>query len=157
MYSLHVGSNLNETIQFTPFSNCLNAIVLMRAWDFDNSNKTNWIPIEWIEFNQREGTAMINLSKVNKVGIYNVGFQAQSYTDMYLNTYEDVITKLYNTIISLVNNNAEIVTPTFEKYVIYDKTKNFTISFTDEENDDVFINTISSSGLYAFVSSTQQK
>ena len=155
-YSLHVGSNLNSTIEFVPFLSWINAKFVLRAWDYDNSTKINWTQIDWIKFNFNAGSALIDLSKVNFTGSFNVGFQAQSYTTKFVTSYEDVITQLYNTSITLINQNSEIVTPNFDKYVVNATTKNFTISLTDEEDDKVYIKTNSSSGLYVFSSKTNR-
>ena len=69
-YILDVGTNINNTLQFLPFSNCINAKMLIRAWDSQTSNKTNWTLINWIDLDQVSGTATINITNIQYIFNY---------------------------------------------------------------------------------------
>ena len=156
-YILDVGSNINNTLQFLPFSNCINAQMLIRAWDSQTSNKTNWILIDWIDLDQVSGTATINVTKISSVGTTIVGFQAQSFTMKYLNSIENTYTELFNTSITFVNTNWELLNTTFEVYIVSGEIKNYTLAFADLEEDNIYISTKSTPDLNIFKSNAQQQ
>ena len=99
---------MNEVIKLIPFSSWINAKVLMRAWDYNTSNKTDCNVIDWIDFDQILGTAIINRSKITSVDTIIVGFQAQSYTFLDSNSLVNIVTDLQAVTFILFNNNCEL-------------------------------------------------
>ena len=156
-FTVNVGTNITELLVLTPFSNWANARVVIRAWDYDTSNKTNWNPISWIAINQEKGTAFVNTSMITSIGLIKVGFQAQSYTLLYRTTIDDVKTDLFQSDFNFVNSNSEFVSSNIEPFIVVEQTKNFSIIFNDAEDDTTQIKTNNTSGLLVFVSSTKQK
>ena len=156
-YTFLVGKAYNDSIQLTPFSSWINAKILMRAWDYNSSNKTYWNIINWIDFDQRNGISVLNKSKIVAAGSIIVGFQAQSYTFLDSGSYENIVTELQKVTFIFINKNAEIEDMDSLKYLISGEIKNITISLNDHEDDTTFIKATSTAGINVFISSTQQK
>ena len=156
-YTFLVGKIYNDSIQLTPFSSWINAKILMRAWDYNSSNKTYWNIINWIDFDQRNGIAILNKSKIIAADSVIIGFQAQSYTFLDSDSLENIVTELQKVTFIFVNKNTDIENMDNFKYLISGKIKNITISLIDNEDDITFIKAASTSGINVFVSSTQQK
>ena len=129
----------------------------MRAWDYNSSNKTYWNIINWISFDQRNGVATLNKSKIIDADSIVVGFQAQSYTFLDSNSFENIVTELQKVTFIFINKNTDIEAIDSFKYLISGEIKNITISLKDHEDDITFIKATSTSGINVFVSSTQQK
>ena len=156
-YTFLVGKIYNDSIQLTPFSSWINAKILMRAWDYNSSNKTYWNIINWIDFDQTNEIAVLNKSKIVTVDSIIVGFQAQSYTFLDSGSFENIATELQKVTFIFINKNTYIETMDSFKYLISGEIKNITISLNDHEDDTTFIKAASTSGINVFVSSTQQK
>ena len=156
-YSFRVGKIYNDSIQLTPFSSWINSKILMRAWDYNSSNKTYWNIINWIDFDQRNGIATINKSKIIAADSIVVGFQAQSYTFLDFGSLENIVTEIQKVTFVFINKNTDIENMDNFKYLISGEIKNITISLIDNEDDITFIKATSTSGINIFVSSTHQK
>ena len=156
-YSFRVGKIYNDSIQLTPFSSWINAKILMRAWDYNSSNKTYWNIINWIDFDQRNGIATLHKSKIVAVDSIIVGFQAQSYTFLDSGSLENIVTELQKVTFIFINKNADIEAMDNLKYLISGVIKNITISLNDHEDDTTFIKVTSTAGINVFIRSTQQK
>ena len=154
-YTIHIGSNINSIIELMPFSNCVNAKIIIRAWDYKNSNSTSCVPLDWIDIDQNTSTAIIQLSRITSVGTVEVGFQSQSFTFssiINIHTYSD----LYSSTFTFDNNNAKLVSSNIENYIVINEIKNMTITFVDDEEDHIFLNVSSTPEINVLVSSTQQ-
>ena len=156
-YTFLVGNIYNDSIQLTPFSSWINSKILMRAWDYNSSNKTYWNIINWIDFDQRNGIFTLNKSKITAAGSIVVGFQAQSYTLLYSDSFENIVTELQKVTFIFINKNAYIEAMDSFKYLISGEIKNITVSLNDNEDDITFIKATSTAGINVFVSSTHQK
>ena len=156
-YALLIGKIYNDPIQLAPFSSWINAKILMRAWDYNSSNKTYWNIINWIDFDQRNEIATIDKSKIIAVDSIIVGFQAQSYTFLDSGSLENIVTELQKVTFVFINKNADIKAVNSFKYLISGEIKNITISLNDNEDDTTFIKATSTLGINVFVSSTRQK
>ena len=154
-YTIHIGSNINNNIELIPFSNCVNAKIIIRAWDYKNSNSTSCVPLDWIDIDQNTSTAIIQLSRVTSVSTIEVGFQSQSFTfsSFYnIRTYSD----LYASTFTFDNNNAKLISSSIDSYIVINEIKNMSITFVDDEEDHIFFNISSTRGINVLVSSTQQ-
>ena len=76
---------------------------------------------------------------------------------LYLETIDDIYTDLYNSNITFVNNEWELLNTTFDIYIVSGDTKNYTLMFYDQEDDIIFISIISPSDLFIYASSTKQE
>ena len=155
IYTLHIGKNLNNTLNLVPFSSWTNAKMLIRAWDITSSNKTYWNSLDWIDINQQYETATINVNKIYSVQTTYIGFQAQIYTLNYF-ALSDILTDFYLTKIELINTNALLISIDIDDYVLHNKIKNFSALFADDENDNIFVKASATSGVFIFASRTQQ-
>ena len=156
-YTYLVGKIYNDSIQLAPFSSWINSKILMRAWDYNSSNKTYWNIINWIDFDQRNEIVTLNKSKITAAGSIVVGFQAQSYTFLDSGSLENIVTEQQKVTFMFINKNADIESIDSFKYLISGEIKNITISLNDNENDTIFIKATSTAGINVFISSTQQK
>ena len=76
---------------------------------------------------------------------------------LYLETLDDIYTDLYNSSITFINNEWELLNVTFDFYIVSGETKNYTLMFYDQEDDRILISVISPSDLFVYASSTKQK
>ena len=76
---------------------------------------------------------------------------------LYLETIDDIYTNLYNSSITFINNEWELLNATFDIYIVSGETKNYTLMFYDQEDDRILISVISPSDLFVYASSTKQE
>ena len=121
-YTIHIGSNINSNIELIPFSSCVNAKVIIRAWDYVISNSTSCASLDWIDIDQNSSTAIIQLSRVTSVSTIEVGFQSQSFTFssiINIHTYSD----LYSSTFTFDNNNVQLVSTKIDNYIVINEIK----------------------------------
>ena len=83
----------------------------------------------------------------------NIGFQAQIYTLNYL-SLSDILTEFSITNIAFTNSNTQLININLDDYILYGSIKNFTASFVDDEGDNIYVKTTSTSGVLIFASRT---
>ena len=144
-----VGSNLDPVYTLKPFESWQNIKFFIRVWQgFDNNV---WIIPSWVTINQTSSTVIIDSSRIISVGSFIMIFEAQivSYTFSEDQTQRTIASNNNSTLI-FTNNNWKLIESNAEFYIIKDQLKNYTILFSDDENDKIYLSVINNNGVNTY-------
>ena len=147
---IRIGTNLDLNISILPFTSNQNAKFLIQVCQV--SNNSDCITPTWISANQTSSTFNIDSTKINTVGINLLYFDAQIISNTYsVEQNQKIISSNNFSQITFKNNNWEIIDSNNDWYLVVNVMKNFTISFSDQENDPVYVNVAEESDINVFV------
>ena len=150
-YSINIGSNISQNYSYTPFVHWQNLKFIFRAWLNNPVENNTWNSPAWININEISENFDLVVSKVNSIGIQTVYFQAQLISHSLDLTNNDFYFALNSSSFVFLNQNVDIVETSLSFYLIANVTKNFSLSFYDQEGDSVQLKTIDNKGLNIFI------
>ena len=136
---------------YTPFVHWQNSKFILRAWLNNPAENNTWNSPTWININEVSENFDLDVSKVSSIGIQTVYFQAQLISHSLDLTNNDFYYALNSSSFVFLNQNADIVETSLSFYLIVNVTKNFSLSFFDQEDDNVKIKTIKSNDINIFI------
>ena len=149
-YDMKVGTNLSSINILVPFESWQNTKYFIRVWK-DYDGKTCVTP-SWISLNQTSSTVIINSQQILSVGSYNLTFETQivSFTFNESQTQRTISSNNIS-IITFTNNNWVLIGSTTEWYLLQGQPKNYTIRFSDDEGDNIYLTAINSNGVNVYI------
>ena len=150
-YSIKIGSNISQNYSYTPFVHWQNSKFIFRACLNNPVENNTWNSPAWININEVSENFNLVVSKVNSIGTQIVYFQAQLISHSLDLTNNDFYYALNSSSFVFLNQNADIVETSLSFYLIANATKNFSLSFYDQEGDSVQLKTIDNKGLNIFI------
>ena len=128
-----------------------NSKFIFRAWLNNPTENNTWNSPAWIKINEVSESFDLIGSKVNSIGIQIVYLQAQLISHSLDLTNKDFYFALNSSSFVFLNQNANIVETSLSFYLVVNVTKNFSLSFYDQEGDSVQLKTIDNKGLNIFI------
>ena len=153
IYSIKIGSNINNKYKFTPFDHWQNSRFLVRACTNDPIIDGSWNVPSWINVNQTDSTIIIVPENVQSVGFFNLWVQAQLIVGLIDSSKLENYISTNSTSFELINSNWHINTSFSNSYIIIGQTKTFDINFVDEENDKINLKVTDPGGIGVFIKS----
>ena len=150
-YTIELSGSNSTNITLTAFEQWRSAKFLLRVWNNTPSDVIPWVTPSWILLNEGSDNFTIDTSKVTSVGFVNLTFQSQLVGYSMLNLYVNNTISTNNSMILFVNDNCQIKSNLIDWYVIVKQIKNFSLSFYDKENDNVFVSLVDSGAWSVFV------
>ena len=150
-YSINIGSNISQNYSYTPFVHWQNSKFIFRAWLNNPTENNTWNSPAWININEVSESFDLIVSKVNSIGIQTVYFQAQLISHSLDLTNNDFYFALNSSSFVFINQNADITETSLSIHLVVNVTKNFSLSFYDQEGDNVQLKTIKSNDINIFI------
>ena len=149
---IHVGANLNSLTTIAPFSSCQNAKFLIRVWSNKVDNNNSCITPAWISVSEANSTVIVDSTNLISVGVYSLFFESQLISlSSYLNISQNSINTSNLSNIVFLNKIWMLNDIINDWYLVVNVMKNFTISFTDQENDPIYVKVADKSDVNVFV------
>ena len=151
--NIKIGTNLQNNLTLIPFEHCQGAKFFIRVW-LNNPNKDGfWDPPLWVIVDQLKSSISIDFSAILLAGDYTLAFQSQLIVDArdFINSSFYTTTNISS--FYLENNNWELASNLENWYIVLNLFKNYTVSFKDEENDQIMIKIIDDKGLNIIIHS----
>ena len=151
--TIKFGTNINNSLSFVPYEHWQNSKFIIRVWLNDPNTDSFWTQPSWILVDQLSSSVQISFAAISLAGKYTLTFQSQLIVDP--NDFIDAsfYTSTELLMFDLDNQNWELVSSLTGWYAVYGLSKNYTVLFSDLENDEVKIVIIKDGGLDIFVQS----
>ena len=138
-YSIKVTENNPQSFNYFAFEHWRGSKFMFRICTNLPSINVIWNTPDWISLDQLTGNFIIETSKIESVGSYDLNFQSQLFGlsfggDHYLEN----ITSSYQSTFVILNENWFLMNSQINNwYILLHEMKNSTLQFFDNENDTI--------------------
>ena len=151
--TIKFGTNIKNSLNFVPYEHWQNSKFIIRVWLNDPNTDSFWTQPSWMLVDQLSSSVQIDFAAISLAGNYTLTFQSQLIVDPYDFIDASFYTSTELLMFDLDNQNWELVSSLTGWYAVYGLSKNYTVLFSDLENDEVKIVIIKDGGLDIFVQS----
>ena len=132
----HIGTNINKTIELTPFEHWQNSMFVISVIDLDTN-----LPPEWTIVDQLSKKVAINHTLISSViNPYKLIFSARLITYSINNDTSPYTTSEKKSYFRFRNNNWNYAKSNQTTYLVIGKMSIFMFGFEDTEKDKIFLN-----------------